>query len=184
MKSHKRGKDEINENVKTDADGHAPAEDNAGQPSDSDTSEEESFEQKYAAIFERYQRTLAEFDNYRKRTTKEKAAMYDDGLREVVEKLLPVIDNFERALNAGDNKEDKFYQGVVMIARQFGAFLTDLGVEPINAEPGEIFNHHLHFAVAHVEDTEYGNQVIVNELQKGYKHKDKVIRPSMVRVAN
>ena len=141
-------------------------------------------EQKYNELFDRYQRSLAEFDNFRKRTLKEKSAMYDDGMRDTVEKLLPVIDNIERALNASDNKEDKFYQGVVMIARQFEALLADLGVEMIEAGQGTPFNHNTHFAVAHVQDEQFGENAIIDELQKGYKHKDKIIRPSMVRVAN
>ena len=143
-----------------------------------------SDEQKYNELMDKYQRTLADYDNFRKRTIKEKTVMYDDGLRDTVEKLLPIIDNFERALNAGENKEDKFYQGIEMIARQFGNYLADLGVELISSAPGEGFNHNLHFAVAHIEDEEKAANVIVDELQKGYQYKDKVIRPSMVRVAN
>ncbi|MDR1664569.1 MAG: nucleotide exchange factor GrpE [Clostridiales bacterium] len=146
--------------------------------------EEDDFEKKYNELLDRYQRSLAEFDNFRKRTAKEKSSMYDDGTRDTVEKLLPVVDNFERALNASEDKENKFYQGVAMIARQLETALQDLGVETIPAGQGEVFNHNLHFAVAHVEDESLGENVITGELQKGYKYKDKVIRPSMVRVAN
>lgn len=153
-------------------------------PVTAETEQEQATAQKYNEALERYHRTLAEFDNYRKRTIKEKAVMYDDGVRDVVEKLLPVIDNFERALNAGENKEDKFYQGIVMIAKQLGAYLTELGVEPIAAGQGEAFNPNFHFAVAHVEDETLDTNVVIDELQKGYQYKDKVIRPSMVRVAN
>ena len=137
----------------------------------------------YADLLDRYQRSLAEFDNFRKRTLKEKAGAYDNGIQDAVEKLLPVLDNFERALAAVEDKEDTFYQGVVMIARQMESYLTDLGVEII-AGCGESFDHNIHFAVAHVEDSQYGSGEIIEELQKGYSYKGKLIRPSMVRVAN
>ena len=143
----------------------------------------ETDEKKYNDLLDRYQRTLAEFDNFRKRTLKEKAVIYDEGLRDTVEKLLPVIDNFERALHTGEDRESKLYQGVEMIARQLESVLTELGIERIPAA-GESFNPNQHFAVAHTEDAEYGAGVILDELQKGYRHKDKIIRPSMVRVAN
>jgi len=133
---------------------------------------------------DRYKRTLAEFDNFRKRTAKEMAARYDDGQRAAAEKLLPIVDNFQRALSASENKEDNFYQGVAMIARQFEGVLTDIGIEPITDETGTNFDHNLHHAVAHVEDESLGQNVIVEVLQKGYKHRDKVLRPSMVKVAN
>jgi molecular chaperone GrpE len=141
------------------------------------------YEKQYAEMLDRYQRSLAEFDNFRKRTSKEKAVIYDDGVRAVAEKLLPVLDNFERALNAGENKEDTFYQGVAMIARQLEQVLTDTGIEPIVTD-GAQFDPNLHYAVAHLEDETLPANVITEEMQKGYKHKDKVIRPSMVRVAN
>jgi molecular chaperone GrpE len=143
----------------------------------------EAAEQLYKELLDRYQRSLAEFDNYRKRTIKEKSAAYDDGLRDAVEKLLPIIDNFERALAAVENTDDKFYQGVNMIARQLGSYLSDMGVVPITSV-NEPFNVNLHHAVAHVEDDQYGSSVVIEELQKGYMHKDKVIRTSMVKVAN
>jgi molecular chaperone GrpE len=141
------------------------------------------FEKKYNDMLDKYQRSLAEFDNFRKRTVKEKASLYDDGLRAVVEKLLPVADNFERALKTVENKEDAFYQGIVMIAKQLDGLLSGLNVEAIPSV-GESFNHNVHFAVAHVEDTNYGSNMVIEEMQKGYKHKDRVIRPSMVKVAN
>lgn len=133
---------------------------------------------------DRYQRTLAEFDNFRKRTTKEMAARYDDGIRAACEKLLPIIDNFDRALMAHEDKEDTFYKGVAMIAKQFDNTLSEMGVEPIALEPGNNFDPNLHNAVAHVEDDNFGQNEVVDVLQKGYIHKGKVIRHSMVRVAN
>jgi len=137
----------------------------------------------YDGLMDRYQRTLAEYDNFRKRTLREKANSYDSGVRDAIEKLLPVLDNFERALVAHDDKSDTFYQGVEMIARQLETFIADMGIEPI-AGQGESFDPNLHFAVAHVEDEKYGTGEVIEELQKGYIYKGKVIRPSMVRVAN
>ena len=139
---------------------------------------------KLAEATDRYQRTLAEFDNYRKRTVKEMAVRYEDGMRGTCEKLLPIIDNFDRALNACEDKESKFYQGIAMIARQLSDTLADLGVEEIYIEPGAEFDPNLHNAVAHIEDENFGQNVIADVLQKGYIHKDKVLRHSMVKVAN
>jgi len=133
---------------------------------------------------DRYQRNLAEFDNFRKRTTKEMAARYEDGIRATAEKLLPIVDNFERALTASENKEDNFYQGIALIARQFENVLSDLGIEPIGDGVGSVFDHNIHHAVAHIEDETQGQNVVTEVLQRGYMHRDKVIRPSMVRVAN
>ena len=138
-------------------------------------------EKAYDELLDRYQRTLAEFDNFRKRTLKEKAGAYDNGVQDTVEKLLPTLDNFERALSAG-GKEDTFYQGISMIARQLEEYLSSLGIEIIDSSGS--FDHNLHYAVAHVEDDQYGQNEIIEELQKGYTYKGKVIRPSMVRVAN
>jgi len=138
---------------------------------------------KESEMEDRYKRTLAEFDNYRKRTIKEMSARYDDGVRAACEKLLPMVDNFHRALHAHENK-DSFYQGVAMIARQFDGILSDLGVEPIALEPGDKFDPNFHNAVAHVEDENFGQNEVVEELQKGYIHRDKVLRYSMVKVAN
>jgi len=135
-------------------------------------------------VNDRYKRTMAEFDNYRKRTIKEMSARYEDGQRAVAEKLLPIIDNFQRAMNASENKEDNFYQGIALIARQFEGMLSDIGVEPITDEAGTPFDHNMHHAVAHIEDEALGQNEIVEVLQKGYKHRDKVLRASMVKVAN
>jgi len=131
-----------------------------------------------------YQRTLAEFDNYRKRTSKEMAIRYDDGIRAACEDLLPLVDNFARALSACEDKENGFYQGVAMIARQLEGILTNLGLEAITLNPGDKFDPNFHNAVAHVEDENFGQNEIVDVLQKGYIHKGKVLRHSVVRVAN
>jgi len=143
-------------------------------------------EQQAAENFDKYQRCLAEFDNFRKRTTREKASMYDDGVGDTVEKLLIVVDNLERAVVTQESKveeNDGFFKGVQMILKQFQEVLQGLGVEEIKAL-GEQFDPNLHAAVAHEDDENYGENEIILEMLKGYKYKDKVIRPSMVKVAN
>ncbi|MCL2457163.1 MAG: nucleotide exchange factor GrpE [Defluviitaleaceae bacterium] len=133
---------------------------------------------------EKYLRCLAEFDNFRKRTSKEMAARYDDGIRAACEKLLPVIDNFERALIACDDKENNLYAGIEMIARQFDNVLDELGVKSIAIEPGGAFDTNLHYAVAHTRDENFGENQVAEIMQKGYVHKERVIRPAMVKVVN
>ena len=140
------------------------------------------FEQKFKDVNDKYLRTLAEYDNYRKRTIKEKESIYPEAKAVVVEKFLPVMDNFQRAIDSAENK-DAFYEGVVMLKKQMDEVFTTLGVEEIKAV-GEEFNPELHNAVMHVEDEETGENVIVEEFQKGYKIGDRVIRHSMVKVAN
>lgn len=132
---------------------------------------------------DKMQRTIAELDNFRKRTAKEKASMYDDGVRDTVLQILPVIDNFERALQSPGDKEDSFYKGVSMIFKQFEGILDCLGVSEIAAKDAQ-FDSAFHCAVIHVEDENYGENTVVEVLQKGYRLKDKVIRHSMVKVAN
>ena len=144
----------------------------------------DSPDSRYNEILDKYQRSLAEFDNYRKRTIKEMSARYEDGIRAACEKLLPMADNFERALTACENKDDSFYQGVIMIARQLGGVLNELGAQEIQLEPGDSFDPNFHNAVAHVEDDNFGANQIAEVLQKGYTHRDKVLRHSMVKVAN
>lgn len=139
---------------------------------------------RYEEMLDKNQRLVAEFDNFRKRTAKEMAARYDDGVRAACESLLPMVDNFTRALVAHNNKEDSFYQGVAMIARQLDGILADLGVKPIEIESGCQFDPNLHNAVAHDQDEDFGPNEISLELQKGYTHKDKVLRHSMVKVVN
>lgn len=134
---------------------------------------------------DRYKRLLAEFENARNRNEKESKHMYDIGAKEVLEKLLPVVDNFERALQAipdGD-KERAFEQGVDKIYKQLMSILEDIGVAPMNAE-GQAFDPDYHNAVLHIEDEELGENVVAEELQKGYMYKEEVLRHSMVKVAN
>ena len=128
---------------------------------------------------------MAEFDNFRKRTEKEKAAMYEIGAKDIIEKILPVLDNFERGLAAvpEDEKGSSFAEGIEKIYKQFVKTLEDAGVESIEAV-GKQFDPNLHNAVMHVEDEKYGENEIAMELQKGYKYRGSVVRHSMVQVAN
>lgn len=132
---------------------------------------------------DKYIRQLAEFENFRKRSNSEKTAMYSNGVRDTVEKLLPVIDNFERAVEAADDKEDPMYKGVEMILKQFMEILENLGVKEIPSK-GEPFDPSVHSAVMHIDDESCDENVVVEVFQKGYTLGDKVIRPSMVKVAN
>ncbi len=145
---------------------------------------EEKLEKENAELKDKLMRSAAEFDNFRKRTVKEKQTMYSDGVKDTVEKLLAITDNFERAMTSqGINKEDNFYIGMDMIYKQFQNMLTDLGVEELGVI-GEEFDPNFHFAVAKEDNEEFGDNQISEILQKGYKLKEKVIRPTMVKVAN
>ena len=136
-------------------------------------------------LTDKLRRQMAEFDNYRKRTDKEKSAMYEVGARSVIEKFLPVVDSFERGLKSLDPEEAKtpFAEGMDKIYKQLLATLDQLEVKPIEAV-GQPFDPALHNAVMHVEDEEVGENIIVEEFQKGYTYRDSVIRHSMVKVAN
>ena len=136
-------------------------------------------------LTDKVKRQMAEFDNFRKRTEKEKSQMYDMRAKTIVEKILPVIDNFERGLAAvpEDNKEDAFVVGMDKIYRQMLTVLEEAGVKPIEAVGAE-FDPNFHNAVMHVEDETLGENVVAEELQKGYMYRDTVVRHSMVKVAN
>ena len=134
---------------------------------------------------DKYKRLLSEFENARKRTEKETARRYDEGAKGVLEKLLPIVDNFERALQSipEEDKDRAFEQGVSAIYKQLMTTFEAIGVAPMNAE-GKEFNPDLHNAVMHIEDDTQGENVVVEELQKGYMYKESVLRHSMVKVAN
>lgn len=140
-------------------------------------------DEKIEELTDQVKRQMAEFDNYRKRTEKEKASMYIVGAKDTVEKMLPVVDNFERGLAMAAGSEDPFVEGMEKIYKQLMATLDELGVKPIEAV-GQGFNPDFHNAVMHVEDEEVGENIIVEEFQKGYLYKDFVVRHSMVKVAN
>ncbi len=134
---------------------------------------------------DRVKRQMAEFDNFRKRTEKEKAAMYEIGAKDVIEKILPVVDNFERGLATipEDDKATPVAEGMDKIYRQLTKVLEDVGVKEIDA-CGKEFNPDYHNAVMHVEDEAFGENEVAEVLQKGYTYRDSVVRHSMVKVAN
>lgn len=132
---------------------------------------------------DKVKRQMAEFDNFRKRTEKEKSQMYEIGAKSIVEKILPVIDNFERGLATATDKEDPFVDGMDKIYKQLVSSLEEAGVKEIECL-GLEFDPNFHNAVMHVEDEEAGENVIVEVFQKGYTYKDTVVRHSMVKVAN
>lgn len=136
-------------------------------------------------LTDRVRRTMAEFDNFRKRTEKEKSAMYEIGAKDIVERMLPVVDNFERGLAAipEDAKGSPFAEGMEMIYKQLLKALEEAGVKPIEAV-GQPFDPNFHNAVMHIEDESLGENIIAQELQKGYMYRDSVVRHSMVQVAN
>ena len=132
---------------------------------------------------DRVKRQMAEFENFRKRTDKEKTAMFETGAKSVIEKILPVVDNFERGL-AGLSEEEKkqpFAEGMAMVYKQLMTELDKLEVKPIEAV-GQEFDPNLHNAVMQVESDEYESGIIAQELQKGYTYRDTVVRHSMVAV--
>ena len=136
-------------------------------------------------LTDRVQRQMAEFDNFRKRTEKEKSAMFEIGAKDIIERILPVIDNFERGLASipEDAKGSAFANGMEMIYKQLLKNLEDAGVKPIEAL-GQPFDPNFHNAVMHIEDEKFGENIISQELQKGYMYRDSVVRHSMVQVAN
>lgn len=142
-------------------------------------------DEKIEELTDRLKRQMAEFDNFRKRTEKEKFSMYEIGAKSVIEKILPVVDNFERGLAAvpEEQKEDPFVQGMDKIYKQILTTLEEIGVKPIEAV-GQEFDPNFHNAVMHVEDEALGENVIAEEFQKGYLYRDTVVRHSMVKVAN
>lgn len=187
------------------ADGQEPAEDDSQEAADAKAEEageeaaegdkgffgkgrkkdkkEEAFKQKIEELEDRVKRQMAEFENFRKRTDKEKAAMYEVGAKSVIEKILPVVDNFERGLGSIPEEErgGAFAEGMNMIYKQLVGELDKLGVKPIEAL-GKEFNPEFHNAVMQVESEEYESGVIAQELQKGYTYHDMVVRHSMVAV--
>ena len=142
-------------------------------------------DEQIAELTDKLKRQMAEFENFRNRTDKEKSQMYAVGAKDVIEKILPVIDNFERGLKSipEDQKGGPVASGMEMIYKQLITVLSDLGVTPIEAV-GQEFDPNLHNAVMHAEDEGLGENIVAEEFQKGYKYKDTVLRHSMVKVAN
>lgn len=142
-------------------------------------------DEKIEVLTDKLTRQMAEFDNYRKRTEKEKSAMYEIGAKDIIEHILPVIDNFERGFQSlsEEQKKEPFADGMDKIYRQLMTTLEDLGVRAIEAV-GQEFDPNFHNAVMHVEDEEAGENIVVEEFQKGYMYRESVVRHSMVKVAN
>ncbi|WP_460642670.1 nucleotide exchange factor GrpE [Lacrimispora brassicae] len=142
-------------------------------------------DEKIEELTDRLQRNMAEFDNYRKRTEKEKTAMFEIGAKDIVERILPVVDNFERGLAAISDEERTapFADGMDKIYKQLMKTLEEAGVKPIEAV-GKTFDPNFHNAVMHIEDESLGENEVSQELQKGYTYRDTVVRHSMVQVAN
>lgn len=142
-------------------------------------------DEKIEELTDRLTRQMAEFDNFRKRTEKEKSQMYEIGAKDIIEKILPVVDNFERGLSSvsEEDKATPFAEGMEKIYKQLMTTLEGIGVKPIEAV-GQEFNPDFHNAVMHVEDEELGENIIAEEFQKGYMYRDSIVRHSMVKVAN
>ena len=142
-------------------------------------------DEKIEELTDRVKRQMAEFENFRKRTEKEKSSMYEMGARDIIERILPVIDNFERGLAVipEDKKEDPIAEGMEKIYKQIQKVFEEAGVKPIEAA-GKEFDPNFHNAGMHVEDESLGENIVAEELQKGYMYRDSVVRHSMVKVAN
>ena len=142
-------------------------------------------DEKIEELTDRLTRQMAEFDNFRKRTEKEKSQMYEIGAKDIIEKILPIVDNFERGLSSmpEEEKATPFAEGMEKIYKQLMTTLESIDVKPIEAV-GKEFNPDFHNAVMHVEDEELDENIIVEEFQKGYTYRDSVVRHSMVKVAN
>ena len=142
-------------------------------------------DEKIEELTDKLTRQMAEFDNFRKRTEKEKSQMYEVGAKDIIEKILPVVDNFERGLAAvtEEEKENAFVQGMEKVYKQLMTTLEGIEVKPIEAV-GKEFDPNFHNAVMHVEDENLGENIVAEEFQKGYLYRDSVVRHSMVKVAN
>ena len=175
---------EDSENAEASENDEAEAKDDENAAEDDETVKlKEKYEAEIADLKDKYTRLYAEFDNFRKRTEKEKIQNFDFGAREVIEKLLPVVDNFERALGTveKEDEEDAFTKGVQGIYKQIEKLFEDLQVKAIKAE-GEKFDPNLHNAVMTDTESDAEEDTVTQDLQKGYTYKDQVIRHSMVKV--
>ncbi len=170
------------QNVKKDTKS-APTEEKSKKKKDKSEEELETLKKELAEEKDKYLRILAEYDNYRKRSQKERESIYADVRGDMVEKFLPVYDNLERALKQATTDE-AYYKGVEMIMTQFKEIMANAGVSEIEVAAGAAFDPALHNAVMHVEDENLGESVIAEEFQKGFKLGDKVLRFSIVKVAN
>ena len=163
----------------------APKKEKKGLFGKAKDNEKEKLKEQVSELNDKLLRQMAEFENFRKRSEKEKDSMYENGARSVIEKLLPVVDNFERGMGTltDEDKETAFAKGMEMIYKQLMDELDKMDVKPIDAA-GKEFDPNLHNAVMHVDDESLGENVVVEELQKGYTYRGTVVRHSMVKVAN
>lgn len=183
--------EEATEDVSQETDSEEPEELEEGSESEDSQEKGKLFkkkkdkkDEKIEELNDKVMRQMAEFENFRKRTEKEKTQMFEVGAKSIIEKILPVVDNFERGLAGVDeNTEDPFAQGMQMVYKQLMTSLEEAGVTPIEAV-GQEFNPDFHNAVMHVEDDNFGENEVVEELQRGYQYRDTVVRHSMVKVAN
>ncbi|MBP5223537.1 MAG: nucleotide exchange factor GrpE [Lachnospiraceae bacterium] len=155
----------------------------AGKKQTKQDKKTEAMKEQIEQLEDKVKRQLAEFENFRNRTEREKQAMFETGARSVIEKILPVVDNFERGFATvnPDDKNDAFVEGMNMVYKQLMTELDNLGVKPIEAV-GKEFDPALHNAVMQVESDEYESGIVAQELQKGYTYRDTVVRHSMVSV--
>lgn len=173
------------EKAKSDADNADTKESEETEANTDSKKDKDSKDIKIDELQDLVKRQMAEFDNFRKRTEKEKSAMYEIGAKSIIEKILPVVDNFERGLAGVAEKdlENPFVNGIEKVYKQLISGLEEIGVTQIEAINQE-FNPELHNAVMHIEDDEVGENMVVEEFQKGYKYRENVVRHSMVKVAN
>ena len=179
-----------NEETAASAEGSEETVEETGETEESAEAEEaaEDSDNKAEELEKRYMSLYAEYDNYRKRTQKEKENLYADAVADVAKEFLAVLDNIDRAVEtakgADENSIDKVIEGIELLGRQAGDILTKIGIEEIKADRGEKFDPNLHEAVMHVEDEDLGEQEIAMVFTKGYMYKGKVIRHVVVQVAN
>ena len=161
------------------------SEEDQGEEKSGKKNKKDKKDEKIEELNDRITRQMAEFDNFRKRSEKEKSQMYEIGAKDIIEKILPVVDNFERGLDSipEEEKGSPFAEGMEKIYKQLMTTLDSLGVKPIKAV-GQEFNPDFHNAVMHVEEEEFGENVVAEEFQKGYMYRESVVRHSMVKVAN
>ncbi len=183
----KEGLSENSENTE-EADSGISLEDREAEKVKADTEKEkeEKYKKKIDELNDRLMRQMAEFDNFRKRSEKEKSQMFDFGAKGIIEKILPVVDNFERGLATLTEEEketDAFAQGIDKVYKQLMAAFDEAGIKAIEAV-GKEFNPELHNAVMHGEDENFGENIVSEEFQKGYTYRDSVVRHSMVKVVN
>ncbi|MEA5012501.1 MAG: nucleotide exchange factor GrpE [Angelakisella sp.] len=175
-------KDQVLENETTPEEKELPAGENEATENTVEADQTAKLQQELADANDRYVRLVAEYDNYRKRTAREKDSIYPDAVANTLKEILPVLDNFERALEAPCSDEE-FKKGMTMIHEGLVSVLTRLGVEPIGVV-GEEFDPNRHNAVMHVDDESLGKNVVAQIFQKGYRIGDKILRYAMVQQAN